>query len=107
MTPPNFKGKIPRLATDRYDFQNHIDGYSFNHNSAGIVVSPAVVIDGTSYTNLDAAIRAQASLTAMPVSLSGDVDGYSNANIVSKIHGASVPTIGATGNVLQVLNGVG
>lgn len=37
-----------------------------------------------------------------PIALAGDVFGASNANTVGAIHGATVPTIGAIGTVLQV-----
>lgn len=36
-----------RLATDRYDFQEHIDGVDFKHKSNGILVDPAILIDQT------------------------------------------------------------
>ena len=49
---------MARLATSRYDFQNHIDGYSFRHNSFDIDVNPAVIIQGNSYITVGDTLNA-------------------------------------------------
>ena len=108
MTPPFIQG-TGRLAASRQDFQNHVDGYSFPHNASIIQLSPAIVISGTPYTNVAAAIAALNSTISASM-LAGDADGYLLTNTVLKINGVSLPTSGPhqtagvlqTGNVLQV-----
>jgi len=108
MTPPFIQG-TGRLAASRQDFQNHVDGYSFPHNASIIQLSPAIVIIGTPYTNVAAAIAALNSTISASM-LAGDADGYLLTNTVLKINGVSLPTSGPhqtagvlqTGNVLQV-----
>jgi len=41
----NFTRGIGRLATDRYDFQNHTDGYNAKHNADKITVIPALTLN--------------------------------------------------------------
>jgi len=48
----NFKRGSGRLSTDRFDFQNHIDGYDFRHNADGIDVLPPISFRATDYNNL-------------------------------------------------------
>lgn len=40
MADPTYKSGIGRLAVDRYDFQEHIDGYAFKHKAVGIISDP-------------------------------------------------------------------
>ena len=61
VTTPNYKNGIGRLATDRYEFQNHIDGYNFNHEAGAILLNPALQIPPTSgpyYTTVQSALEA-------------------------------------------------
>lgn len=54
---PNFKPGVGRLATDYFDFLKHTQGTDFNHNSDGILISPAVNLNGTNYTDLTSALE--------------------------------------------------
>lgn len=40
MADPTYKSGVGRLAVDRYDFQEHIDGYAFKHKAVGILTDP-------------------------------------------------------------------
>lgn len=64
---PNYTPGVGRLVTDRFDFQKHIDGYSFRHKANQIDLFPAVVISSNPETNLQTAITALASAIAPPV----------------------------------------
>ncbi len=43
---PNYKKDIGRLATDRYDFQNHIEGIAFRHKAKQIDLEPVLLLSG-------------------------------------------------------------
>lgn len=100
MTVPNYKPGAGRLVTDRYDFEGHIDGYSFKHAAKHILLSPAVTV-GSSQTNLQDAIEALASLSAATipdastsqkgiVRLIGDISGSAEAVQVVGLRNAPI-----------------
>ena len=80
--PPN-----SRLALDRYDFNNHIDGYDFRQNATTIDLFPTLIIDGYPQTNVQSAIEKLNSIVTPPplpdatttvkgiVKLAGDIAG--------------------------------
>lgn len=84
---PNYVPGVGRLVTDRFDFQNHIDGYSFRHVADQIDLSPAVVVDGYTVNNVQEAITTISGALVPPViadattsskgivQLNGDVSG--------------------------------
>jgi hypothetical protein len=55
---PNYRVGVGRLVTDRYDFQNHIDGYSYRHEADNIELNPYLTIDGTQRKNVQEALTA-------------------------------------------------
>lgn len=57
-TPSNYTSPRGALATNRYDFQNHVDGYAFRHNSDQVDVNPPVVIQNTTVTTVADALTA-------------------------------------------------
>ena len=97
MVTPNYKPGVGRLTTDRYDFQNHVDGYSFNHAAGGIVISPPVVVDGYGYSNLQSILEKLATVAYPPViqdatsavkgilKLAGDLSGTATSPRVTGI----------------------
>ncbi len=51
--PPTYTKTIGRLGVDRYDFQDHVDGYSFRHNSQAVNLNPPLSVNNTEYYTLD------------------------------------------------------
>ena len=110
---PNFTPGVGRLATGRYTFENHIDGYSFRHVANQIDLFPTVVIDGYTCTNVQSAISVLGSLinpvipnatTTSPglITLAGDIAGtFNNVNVVGLRGRGIVNTAPTTGQVLQ------
>lgn len=92
---PNYKRNVGRLVTDRYDFQNHVDGYSFRHEADQIDVSPSLTIDG--YVTLDV----QAALTALSGVLTPPViaDATSSVKGIIKLSG----DLGGTADSVTVI----
>lgn len=58
MAKLTFQKGTGRLATDRYDFQDHVDGYNFRHNAPQIDLIPAIIINSVSYSNVYDALNA-------------------------------------------------
>jgi hypothetical protein len=65
-----FTSGIGRLAVDRYDFKDHVDGYSDKHNADAITVTPGITLDGSSRTDVYTALTAISSQLA-DLALSG------------------------------------
>jgi len=63
---PNYKTGVGRLVTDRFDFQDHIDGYDFRHKANQIDLVPAITISSISQTNVQAAIAALTAVVTPP-----------------------------------------
>lgn len=111
----NYIRGIGRLATDRYDFQNHVDGYDFRHTAAAI--DCAVTVDGTPYTTVQAALAAIA--TYIPYTLSGATNttlggiklagdltgGTASVPVVSGLKGTSLSISSLTSGNFLVYNG--
>lgn len=115
-TVPNFNpGSLARIATDRYDFQNHIDGYSFRHVANNIDVSPPITISSVDYTNVQTALAAlaavivpsvtvpDASLTTKGIlQLIGDLGGTATNVRVIRIQGNSISNLAPTNGGLDL-----
>src|SRR5574338_1375735 len=106
---PNFNPGAGRLATDRFDFQNHVDGYSFRHEASNIDLSPPVTITTSSSNVRDAIIQLRDALTVpiVPdatavskgiIQLAGDIGGTAGSVTVVGLRGfpvsATPPTTG-------------
>jgi len=96
---PNFSSSSgARLATDRFDFNDHVNGDNFRHKASQIDLFPTVVI-GSTKTNVQDAIAALASAIAPPVipdattstkgiiKLSGDLSGTATSPSVIALRG--------------------
>lgn len=118
---PNFKPNVgARLATDRFDFQHHVDGYNLRHNADAISLSPIVTINGSPSSNVQDAITKLTAFVSPPdiivsdatlfakgiVQLSGDLGGTAIAPKVLKIQGFAVSTQTPTNNQVLTWNGV-
>lgn len=96
---PNFKPGVGRLATDRYDFEAHIEGKAFRHQANQIDLFPTLVIGGNTKTNVQDALAALAGLIAPPVipdatasvkgilRLAGDLGGPGGTALTPKVSG--------------------
>lgn len=62
---PNFKKGVGRLATDRFDFQSHIDGTDFRHKATSINVSTP--LDGYGLTNVQDSLVYLVSHLSVPI----------------------------------------
>lgn len=117
---PNFKKGVGRLVTDRYDFQDHVDGYRFRHNASAITLSPTVTIDGYGpQNNVQSAIEKLALVVNPPtilindatlfakgiIQLAGDLGGTATNVKVVKIQGFNVVTTAPTSGQTLTWNG--
>jgi len=110
MTTHNFRSGVGRLVTDRYDFQNHIDGNPPHHKAGIITLDPAIVINSVSHTNVQSAITELAPFAVtVPdatsavkgiIRLGGDIEGTADSPvchasyILSRPLGATPPSSG-------------
>lgn len=117
---PNFKPGVGRLVTDRFDFQNHVDGYNLRHNASAISLSPVITIDGYPASDVQDAITKLTAFVSPPdiivsdatlfakgiVQLSGDLGGTAIAPKVLKIQGFNVSTQTPVPGQVLTWNGV-
>lgn len=113
---PNFTPGVGRLTTDRYDFQKHVDGYSFRHRANQIDLFPTVVI-GTPQTNVQDAIAALAAAISPPtipdatssvkgvIKLTGDLGGTAASPLVTGLRGFPISSVPPTTNYVLTWNG--
>lgn len=102
---PNYKKDVGRLATDRYDFQEHIEGLDFRHNADAIDVIPNLVVGSTTSVNVLEALEALASAAQPPVindattaskgiiQLAGDIAGVATNIVVTHIQSKPISTL--------------
>ena len=115
---PTFTQGVGKLATDRYDFENHILGTSLRHKASGIDLDTPIIINSSlTLTVEDAIIELsdiinpvlnQATTTSLGViKLSGDLSGGIATNlIVTGIQGRPITTtIPVNGDVLTWSSG--
>lgn len=109
---PNYKKNVGRLVTDRFDFQDHKDGYNFRHQADQVDLFPKIAVDGYTKSTVQEALVSIAELVPYPplpdatvsskgiIKLSGDISGTADSITVNKIQGKPintlVPTIGDT-----------
>lgn len=108
MPNPNFKPGVGALVTSRNDFQEHITGNNFRHNSVQIGVSPPIVVDGYNYftvadslTALAAAITGGSSFTA-----GGDLSGTNISQTVIGLRGFSIAATSPAPHAVLIYNSV-
>lgn len=116
-TEPNYTPGVGRLATDRFDFQKHVDGYSFRHNATQIDLFPAVVISSVSRTNTQQAIAALASAISPPsipdatssvkgiLRLNGDLGGTATTPQVVGLRGYPISSVPPNNEDILMWNG--
>lgn len=73
MSKPNFNPPHGGLATNRYDFEEHIEGLAFRHNADQIDVDPPVTIDGVQYVTVSSAL---AAMSGSILQLESDGEGF-------------------------------
>jgi len=107
-----------RLATDRYDFELHIEGKAFRHNATHIDLFPALVFDGYGLqTTVQGALNALSNLINPPpvpnattsslgiVQLAGDIGGVATNVVVTQIQGKPINTLVPNLNDVLTWNG--
>jgi hypothetical protein len=112
-TVPNYKKNVGRLATDRYDFEEHINGLDFRHNADAINVIPNLVVGLTTSSNVLTALEALRDATLAPtindattlskgiIQLAGDIGGVATSIIVTHIQNKPISTLPpSSGDVL-------
>lgn len=116
---PNFQPGVGRLVTDRFDFQNHIDGNSFRHQASQIDLNPVITINGSPATNMQDAIVALKAIVEPPtiqfatattpgivqLAPAGDVQGTYNTMRVFGIRGYPINTTPPSINNVLTWNG--
>jgi hypothetical protein len=102
---PNYKKDVGRLATDRYDFEEHIKGIDFRHNADAIDVIPNLVVGSTTSVNVLEALEALANAAQPPVisdattaskgiiQLAGDIAGVATNVVVTRIQSKPISTL--------------
>jgi len=113
-----YRSNVGRLVVDRYDFQNHIDGYSLNHPASAIQLEDPIEIY-VSEISLVTVTTVQEAITALSevivpysipdasgvnrglIKLLGDLGGSALAPTVTRIQGKLINTeLPADGDVL-------
>lgn len=117
---PNFKPGVGRLVTDRFDFQQHIDGYAFRHKAGAITMHPSVTIDGyAASTTVQDAIEKLALVVSPPtiivndatlfqkgiIQLTGDLGGTATNVRVTRIQSFPVTTATPINGQVLTYNG--
>jgi hypothetical protein len=127
---PNFTYPIGRIATDRYDFEAHLEGVNpplvnaplqnFRHNATQVDLKPDLTIDGYFCTTVQEALEVLAGLIgsvvippATPTSLggiqlAGDLNGVGTTAAqprVGGIQGRPISSIAPTTNQVLLWNG--
>lgn len=110
---PNYKKDIGRLATDRFDFEDHIEGNKFRHQASQIDLFPTVVIGSDTEATVQDAIAALAVAVTPPViadattsskgiiQLTGDISGFADNVLVTRLQGFPVSSLSpSNGDVL-------
>jgi hypothetical protein len=114
---PNFKKGVGRLATDRFDFEDHVEGKRFRHKANQIDLFPTVVVATVPQTNVQGAIAALAAAVGTPVvpdattsakgivQLAGDIGGTAINVIVTRIQAKPISTVVPNTNDVLTWNG--
>lgn len=114
---PNYNANTgARLTTDRFAFQQHVDGYTFRHVAGSIDLSPHITLGAATLTDVQTAIAALAGSTTVPVipdatpsvkglvKLAGDFGGLGTTASVPKVGGLQgFPVSSSTPTTNQVL----
>jgi len=119
-TSPNYTPGTGRLVTDRFDFQKHIDGYSFRHQAPQIDLFPTLVIGGNPQNNVQQALTTISSMLVPPtipdatssvkgiIKLGGDLSGIGGtaaAPKVSAIQGYPILNVAPSAGYVLYYNG--
>ncbi len=115
---PNFKPGIGRLVTDRFDFQDHIEGTNFRHRAGAIDLFPTITIGSTVIGDVQTAIEALSGSIIVPsvpdattvskgiIQLSGDIAGTATNISVVQLRGTPVTSFsGLAANQVLTWNG--
>lgn len=116
---PNYTPDVGRLVTDRFDFQQHVNGSAFNHVAGSITLSPPLTITahGT-FTDVQDILATLATLVSAPavplattstpglIQLSGDISGTATSVTVTRFQGTQpVSTLSPALNNVLTWNG--
>jgi len=117
---PNYKKDVGRLATDRYDFQDHVEGTDFRHKADAIDVFPTLVIGadpGVLVTTVQEAIIALNDVVSPPeiqdatsvtkgiLKLAGDIGGTADNVVVTRIQTSPISTLPPSGGDVLTWDG--
>lgn len=114
---PNYKKDVGRLATDRYDFEEHIEGTRFRHNADAIDVVPNLVVGSSTSVNVLEALEALANAAQPPVindattgskgilQLAGDIAGTAINVVVTRIQSKPISTLTPSGGDVLTWDG--
>jgi hypothetical protein len=117
---PNFKFGVGRIATDRYDFEAHLEGTNpegfdnFRHTADQLDMNPIITINGQMPDTVQAAIKQLSeatgtsfATTSIPgiVQLAGDITGTATNIIVDGLQGRPINTVAPTINQVLGWNG--
>lgn len=116
-TVPNFNSPVGRLATDRYDFESHLEGTNFRHNATQIDLNPGLTVALVPQGTVQEALAALAALSVPPsvpdatistkgiIQLAGDIAGTSTNVKVTGLQGFPVSTLTPTASQVLTWSG--
>lgn len=58
MPSQTFTPGVGRLATDRYEFESHVDGADLKHNADAITITPGITLNSSTQTDVYSALSA-------------------------------------------------
>lgn len=97
---PNFTRGQGRLATDRFDFEKHVNGESFNHEANGVLLTPGITIDGYVKSNVREALEALTVIAFPPTIVDADVSTKGILKLTNDLGGtADVPKVVGLQNI--------
>lgn len=114
---PNYKKDVGRLVTDRYDFEDHIQGNNFRHKAEQIDLFPTLVIGSQTVETVQEALNELSTIISAPavpdaststkgiVQLAGDLTGTATNVLVKGLQGYPITTLVPSAN--QVLTWTG
>lgn len=102
---PNYKKDVGRLVTDRFDFENHINGNKFRHKADIITVSPTLTVGSVEVSNVQQALTELLAAVLSPsiddattsskgiIKLAGDISGTATNVIVTQIQSKPISSL--------------
>jgi len=91
---PNYNRSQGRLATDRFDFEKHVNGSDFNHEASQISLNPSINISGEDKVDVRAALEALTLIAFPPTIIDADASTKGILKLTNDLGGsADIPKV--------------